>query len=188
MKPHPCHPQENPFPPARVIHVREAGELSGVEYIGRHMKDPDGRFRALLRIKGGAFLPGSPWANPFPIEKDTRANRLQSIRRFRTHIWESSIRQRIHMLRGKILACWCAPSPCHGDVWADLANKVLFHGSSCPGCGKPVTSDLRPAEADQDQIVEHWRCHYPACKAYGSAPRGAILIHAPAEGQGELFS
>jgi hypothetical protein len=25
-------------------------------------------------------------------------------------------------LRGKVLGCWCAPRPCHGDVLARLAN------------------------------------------------------------------
>lgn len=26
-------------------------------------------------------------------------------------------------LRGKVLGCWCAPKPCHGDVLARLANE-----------------------------------------------------------------
>lgn len=25
-------------------------------------------------------------------------------------------------LRGKTLACWCAPEPCHGDILAELAD------------------------------------------------------------------
>lgn len=25
-------------------------------------------------------------------------------------------------LRGRALACWCAPEPCHGDVLAELAD------------------------------------------------------------------
>lgn len=27
-------------------------------------------------------------------------------------------------LRGKTLGCWCKPDACHGDVLAELANKV----------------------------------------------------------------
>jgi len=26
-------------------------------------------------------------------------------------------------LRGKVLGCWCAPGPCHGDVLARVANE-----------------------------------------------------------------
>lgn len=26
-------------------------------------------------------------------------------------------------LRGKVLGCWCAPLPCHGDVLARIANE-----------------------------------------------------------------
>lgn len=26
-------------------------------------------------------------------------------------------------LKGKILGCWCAPLPCHGDVLAEIANQ-----------------------------------------------------------------
>lgn len=185
--PHQVNPPEIAGPPARVIHINAitAPGDSQIVYIGRGMKDADGRFRALLGIKGGRYLAGSPWANPYPIEKDTYPLRLQSIRRFRSHIWESSIRARIHELRGKVLACWCHPKPCHGDVWADLANKILFMGSPCPQCGSPVGSDLRPAQHDRDEILEHWRC--PRCRAYGHAPRGPVLFHLP-EPQGELFS
>lgn len=27
-------------------------------------------------------------------------------------------------LRGKVLGCWCAPEPCHGDVLARLADSL----------------------------------------------------------------
>jgi hypothetical protein len=27
-------------------------------------------------------------------------------------------------LRGKILGCWCAPKPCHGDVLLEVANGL----------------------------------------------------------------
>lgn len=31
--------------------------------------------------------------------------------------------RKIHTeLKGKILGCWCAPLPCHGDTLAELAN------------------------------------------------------------------
>ncbi|MBX6723654.1 MAG: DUF4326 domain-containing protein, partial [Dactylosporangium sp.] len=30
---------------------------------------------------------------------------------------------RLPELRGRVLACWCAPKPCHGDVLARLADE-----------------------------------------------------------------
>jgi hypothetical protein len=30
----------------------------------------------------------------------------------------------LHELVGKRLCCYCAPSPCHGDVLAELANRL----------------------------------------------------------------
>jgi len=31
--------------------------------------------------------------------------------------------ENIKMLRGKRLACWCKPDPCHGDVLARMAEE-----------------------------------------------------------------
>ena len=33
---------------------------------------------------------------------------------------------RLGELRGKRLACWCAPKSCHGDVLAELAERLEF--------------------------------------------------------------
>lgn len=34
------------------------------------------------------------------------------------------MRERLHGIRGKNLACWCKPgAPCHADVLLELANK-----------------------------------------------------------------
>jgi hypothetical protein len=30
--------------------------------------------------------------------------------------------KRVAELEGKVLACWCAPQPCHGDVLSRLAE------------------------------------------------------------------
>lgn len=30
----------------------------------------------------------------------------------------------LHELRGKRLACWCYPKPCHGDILARLADTM----------------------------------------------------------------
>ncbi len=62
------------------------------------------------------------WGNPFVIGKDGR--RAAVIEKYR--IWllssPSLVADAKRELRGKVLACWCAPLPCHADVLAEVAN------------------------------------------------------------------
>lgn len=63
----------------------------------------------------------SIWGNPFEIGKD--GGRQQVIDRYRTWIAaQPHLLARLGELRGKTLGCWCAPSACHGDVLAALAD------------------------------------------------------------------
>ncbi len=63
------------------------------------------------------------WGNPFRIGKD--GDRAEVIRLFREYalIMLSVEPDWLKPLRGKDLACWCAPEPCHAEVLAELANK-----------------------------------------------------------------
>jgi len=75
-----------------------------------------------------ARLAASPWGNPFRPGEGT-SNR-DAIAQFRLWVEESDeprarwIRQNVHTLRGKRLACWCAPEPCHGEVLAAMAEAA----------------------------------------------------------------
>lgn len=63
----------------------------------------------------------SKWGNPFVIGED--GNREEVIAKYREYILGSKdLMAAIHTLRGKTLACWCKPLPCHGDVLAELAD------------------------------------------------------------------
>lgn len=87
-----------------VIHVRDMkpGDL----YIGRLMP----------RQK----LAGSRWSNPYRITRDQ--SRETAIRLYRLYIEDRpDLMASLSELRGKRLACWCAPEACHGDVLAELA-------------------------------------------------------------------
>ena len=63
------------------------------------------------------------WGNPYRIGRDgTREEVIAKYRadeRFRTARFVAMVKSE---LRGKILGCWCAPLPCHGDVLAEIAN------------------------------------------------------------------
>jgi hypothetical protein len=92
---------------ARVVHVlREPYDI----YIGR----PNRWFR----------LPGSRWANPFKIGVGVDESRQEAVKKYREWIQEQpGLLADIPSLKGKILACWCAPKLCHGDVLSKLADQ-----------------------------------------------------------------
>lgn len=63
----------------------------------------------------------SPFGNPFVIGRD--GDRAAVIGKYR--VWllaQPALVERVRReLAGKVLGCWCAPLPCHGDVLADIA-------------------------------------------------------------------
>lgn len=65
----------------------------------------------------------SKWGNPFVIGKD--GDRAMVIKKYREWIMAQPklIEAAKIELRGKILACWCAPYACHGDVLSEVANQ-----------------------------------------------------------------
>ena len=79
------------------------------------------------------------WGNPFVIGKDgTRETVVKKYRQWLLgggadipnwmlgggrHIAAAARRE----LRGKVLACWCAPLPCHADVLVEIANAAFVN-------------------------------------------------------------
>jgi hypothetical protein len=71
----------------------------------------------------------SKWGNPFVIGKD--GDRAAVIRKYEDWVkgkvilpsqCPPTIQDIRRELRGKTLACWCAPAPCHADVLYRIAN------------------------------------------------------------------
>jgi Domain of unknown function (DUF4326) len=95
----------------RVINLKERKPKvipEGAVYIGRefHM--------------GGWHLPESKWRNRYKTPGDGALAEI--IAKYERHLYDSGLINDIHELRGKDLACWCAPEACHGDVLLRLAN------------------------------------------------------------------
>ncbi|MEU0035500.1 DUF4326 domain-containing protein [Streptomyces sp. NPDC006333] len=71
-------------------------------------------------------LPRHPLANPFVYDTATRrrdGTRAEVMEKYRAHLLgHPELLDRVRALRGRVLACWCAPEPCHGDVLAELAD------------------------------------------------------------------
>lgn len=63
-----------------------------------------------------------PWGNPYQI--GVHGAREDVIRLYRQMIFSDAqtLRRIRKQLRGKVLGCWCAPAPCHGDVLLEIAN------------------------------------------------------------------
>ena len=65
----------------------------------------------------------SKWGNPFTIGRDgTRSEVVQKYREWLAN--NTVLLNDIEELKGQTLGCFCHPKPCHGDVLAELANKL----------------------------------------------------------------
>lgn len=105
-------PPAAPEPPRRVIHWRDRGRHGNVTYVGRAMPRQG--------------LAGSPFANPYRVDVDgTRADVVEKYRHWL--LGQPTLVDRLRELRGRTLACWCHPQPCHADVLIELvdADAVL---------------------------------------------------------------
>lgn len=105
-----------------------------------HVNDPAGFDLYIGRASHRASNPRahehSPWANPFPVQADLPL----SLRRFDNFLNTSQapdaiwMRDHLHLIRGKRLACWCAkpgqtltvadPYTCHGQILAFKADNA----------------------------------------------------------------
>lgn len=64
-----------------------------------------------------------PWGNPYLI--GPALTRREAIEKYRSHIkGQPDLLARLSELKGKRLGCICAPMSCHGDVLAELADKI----------------------------------------------------------------
>jgi len=63
------------------------------------------------------------WGNPFTIGKD--GNRGDVIEKYIDWLMNQPVLLNdVHELKDKILGCWCHPKSCHGDILAEIANKL----------------------------------------------------------------
>lgn len=94
----------------RVINIKKESQYrrlrstSDYEYIGR----------------------GSYWGNPYSMHEDG-ADRDEVIRKYRYDFENEKFpridKEKVYLLAGKRLGCFCKPAACHGDVLADFLNS-----------------------------------------------------------------
>jgi len=82
-----------------------------------------GRYDVYIGRANPSIKSDYKWGNPFKIPRD--GNREEVIKKYTDWIYKQP--DLLHMardeLKGKILACWCAPEACHGHVLARIANS-----------------------------------------------------------------
>jgi hypothetical protein len=74
----------------------------------------------------------SEWGNPYTHikDRDTKAeflvrNREEAIDKYREWIKsQPHLLEKLETLKGKVLACWCKPRACHGDVLVELLREM----------------------------------------------------------------
>lgn len=97
----------------------EAGETIVVTLRGEHERLIAWAEQAGLLVR---IDRRTEWGNPFEIPGD--GDRGTVIANYEKHYLpqKPSLIGKLDSLRGRALACWCSPEPCHGDVlaaWAD---------------------------------------------------------------------
>jgi hypothetical protein len=63
-----------------------------------------------------------PWGNPFEIGKD--GTREEVVEKYAEWLLAQPelVEQAKLELKDKVLACWCAPKLCHGNILAEIVN------------------------------------------------------------------
>jgi hypothetical protein len=93
----------------RVINLKDKHRPAFDVYIGRR------------QWCGKELFETSPWANPFSVK---RWGREGAINRYEEKLrGKPELLTRLPELEGKILACWCKPKACHGDVLLRLIEE-----------------------------------------------------------------
>ena len=73
---------------------------------------------------------GSKWGNPFPFDHQRYLGKSWAVDAYAQWLTTTLkgmtlLRQHLHELKGKNLACWCKPGePCHADLLLALANDA----------------------------------------------------------------
>ena len=67
----------------------------------------------------------SIWCNPYHKQLN-KLGRAMVIQLYREYIHKKpELIAKIPRLKDKVLACWCTPELCHGDVLIELLNKQI---------------------------------------------------------------
>ena len=137
----------------RIVNIRHE-ELGDAFYVGR--------------ANSRRGLTESAFANPFRVDVD--GTRDEVIQKYRSWLLgRQELVLKLHELRGRRLACWCSPEPCHADVLVELvdAGQVLDDLAAAGVAVKAVDGRLRlsPVSAVDAALQARVAAHKPGILA-----------------------
>ena len=99
---------------------------AGVTVVANLRGDDDKHLRTWAQSNGLLVQVdrGSRWGNPFEMPDDGDRDTVCDHYILHHLPYRPSLANKIHSLKGRVLACWCYPERCHGDYLAELANKT----------------------------------------------------------------
>lgn len=107
----------------QLVNLKQVDEEKWTQYIGRKNEYYN--------------LPQSDFANPYSLDDHDRqtAVRLYELWLFENLLISESFYEKFQSLTGEVLACWCLPELCHGDVLcnalvADENDELFSHINS----------------------------------------------------------
>jgi hypothetical protein len=149
---------------SRIVNLRRE-ELCDAVYVGRASPR-----RGLVE---------SAFANPYRVDVD--GTRAEVIEKYRSWLLgRQELVLKLHELRGRRLACWCSPEPCHADVLVELvdADQVLDDLAVAGVAVEAVDGRLRlsPPSAVDEALAARVAAHKPAILSLlASRPDAATL-------------
>jgi hypothetical protein len=66
------------------------------------------------------------WGNPYKMRSERE--RMDVIKKYTYYLLDSELVNELYEIKGKWLACWCYPKPCHGNVLKYLAEHPELIG------------------------------------------------------------
>ena len=132
---------------AKVSELRKRGFRDLADFLSAS-KDHMYVGRSMPYVKGAE---GSKWKNPFKLQDyGDDVDKVLSL--YENHIKTGPLCSQLHELKGKTLACWCYPSPCHATVLKQLYEEQY-----------PVSINEGPSQVSKERsIVELLRSGKPS--------------------------
>lgn len=94
---------------------------------------------------------GSKWGNPFPFDHQRYLGKAWAVDAYAQWLRTSLkglalVREHLHELRGKNLACWCKPGElCHADLLLALANQAHEHDAEAAAGSAAIAPSVNEA-------------------------------------------
>jgi hypothetical protein len=104
--------------------ARRERAKAGITVVAHLRGDDDKHLRMWAQFNGLLVRVdrNSEWGNPFEMPADGDRDTVCAHYALYYFPYKPSLLNKIHSLKGKVLACWCYPERCHGDYLAELVN------------------------------------------------------------------